>query len=165
VAFLDGGTAAGLAGQHRGWRAVALEPQADDPARAARFPKINAHLALPETEYSLWVDASIGITCPFPFPFPFPLPLLAELFLSDCDLYVFRHHERRSIYEEAEACKAYGLDRTEVIDAQIARYRAEVLPESSGLIEAPILLRRHAPEVAHLNSALTNSGPADSLPA
>jgi hypothetical protein len=147
VAFLNGGTAAGLAGQHRGWRAVALEPQADDPARAARFPKINAHLALPETEYSLWIHASIGITCPF------PLPLLAELFLSDCDLYVFRHHERRSIYEEAEACEAYGLDRPEVIDGQIARYRAEELPESSGLIEAPILLRRHTPAVARLNAA------------
>jgi hypothetical protein len=97
VAFLDGGTAAGLAGQHWGWRAAALELQADDPARAARFPKINAHLALPETEYSLWIDASVGITCPF------PLPLLAELFLGNCDLCVFRHHKRRSIYEEAEA--------------------------------------------------------------
>ena len=66
---------------------------------------------------------------------------------------MFRHHERRSIYEEAEACKAYGLDRAEVIDAQIARYWAEGLPESSGLIEAPILLRRRTPAVARLNTA------------
>jgi hypothetical protein len=40
-----------------------------------------------------------------------------------------------------------------IIDAQIARYRAEGLPESSGLIEAPILLRRHTPAVARLNAA------------
>jgi hypothetical protein len=152
VAFLDHETAALVAGHSRGWRCVVADPlQGDtphgDPHRAARFHKINAHLALPESEYSLWIDASIGIVCPF------PLPRLADLFLGDRDLCAFPHYARRSVYEEAEACAAYGLDRPEIIDAQIARYRAEGLPETTGLIEAPVLLRRHAPAIRSLNEA------------
>ena len=60
---------------------------------------------------------------------------------------------RRSVHEEAWACTARDFDRAQVIDAEIARYRAEGLPEASGLIEAPILLRRHTPVVSRLNAA------------
>lgn len=147
VAFLDLATAESYRSHSRGWRVTAMAPSDRGPHRAARFPKINAHLALPDTDYSLWVDASIGIVSPF------PLGRLVDLFLHDCDICLFRHYARRSIYEEAEACKAYGLDRTDVIDAQMARYRIEGLPEDAGLIEAPVILRRHTDATRHLNEA------------
>jgi hypothetical protein len=152
VAFVDHGTADMLAGRSRGWRIVVTDPPPGDPGRldphrAARFHKINAHLVLPASEYSLWIDASIGIACPF------PIPRLADLFLGDCDLCVFRHHARRSVYEEAEVCAAYGLDRPDIIDAQIARYRMEGLSATTGLIEAPVLLRRHTPAIRAMNEA------------
>ncbi len=152
VAFLDRDTASMVAERSRGWRVVVADPPPGDPTqgdphRAARFHKINAHLALPMCDCSLWIDASIGITCPF------PLPRLAELFLGDRDLCVFRHHARRSVYEEADACIAHGLDRPEIINAQMARYRAEGLPATTGLIEAPVLLRRHTSSIRALNEA------------
>ncbi len=147
VAFLDDGTAAAYRQRSRAWRIAPLAPEQADPHRAARFPKINAHLALPASGYSLWIDASIGIVCPF------PLARLVELFLRDCDICLFRHYARRSVYEEAEACKAHGLDRAEVIDEQMARYRAEGLPEDTGLVEAPVILRRHTPAIRRLNEA------------
>jgi alkaline ceramidase TOD1/glycosyltransferase MUCI70-like protein len=152
VAFLDRDTSAAFAGGSRGWHIVTADPpQGDasqgDPHRAARFHKINAHLALPASEYSLWIDASIGVACPF------PLPRLVDLFLGDSDLCVFPHYARRSVYEEAEACVAYGLDRRDIIEAQIDRYRAEGLPATSGLIEASVLLRRHSRAMRALNEA------------
>jgi hypothetical protein len=147
VAFLDPASAATYRGQSRGWRIAPLNAPLTDAHRAARFPKINAHLALPEAEYSLWIDASIGIVSPF------PLRHLVELFLGDCDLCLFRHYARGSVYEEAEACKAYGLDRPGVIDAQMARYIADGLPATTGLAEAPILLRRHSPAIQTFNAA------------
>ncbi len=147
VAFLDHDTAAAYIGGSRGWRVIAADLPQPDPHRASRFHKINAHLALPTSAYSLWIDASIGITCPF------PLPRLAELFLGENDLCVFSHYARRSVYEEAEACLAYGLDRPDVIEAQMARYRAEGLPATTGLIEAPVLLRRHSEATRALNVA------------
>jgi hypothetical protein len=147
MAFLDRDTAAAYLGGSRGWRVIAADLPEPDPHRASRFYKINAHLALPASAYSLWIDASIGITCPF------PLPRLAELFLGESDLCVFSHYARRSVYEEAEACLAYGLDRPDVIEAQMARYRAEGLPATTGLIEAPVLLRRHSEATRALNEA------------
>ncbi|HYV88351.1 MAG TPA: glycosyltransferase domain-containing protein [Candidatus Polarisedimenticolia bacterium] len=147
VAFLDEPTAEIYQGRSRGWRVTAMPPSDRDPHRAARFPKINAHLALPYSDYTLWIDASIGIVSPF------PLAHLADLFLQDRDICLFRHYARGSIFEEAEACKAYGLDRPNVIDAQMARYRAEGLPDDTGLIEAPVILRRHTDAIRRLNEA------------
>ena len=147
VAFLDKATAGSYESHSRGWRVDAMPPFEGDPHRAARFPKINAHLVLPDSDYSLWVDASIGIVSPF------PLERLVDLFLQDCDICLFRHYARNSIQEEAEACKAYGLDRAEVIDAQMARYRADGFPDDAGLIEAPVILRRHTEAIRRLNES------------
>jgi len=147
LAFLDHATAAAQNGGSRGWQIEVGKLPPGAPHRAARFAKINAHLVLPDSEYSLWIDASIGIACPF------PLRRLAELFLADSDICLFRHHARRSIYEEAKVCRDYGLDRPKVIDAQIARYRAEGLPEETGLVEAPVILRRHTAAVRAFNEA------------
>ncbi len=147
VAFLDKATAGSYEDHSRGWPVAAMSHSDSDPHRAARFPKINAHLALPGNDYSLWVDASIGIVSPI------PLTQFIDLFLQDCDICLFRHYARNSIYEEAEACKAYGLDRVDVIDAQMARYRTEGLPGDAGLIEAPVILRRHTDAIRRLNES------------
>jgi hypothetical protein len=147
TAFLDEATAAAHRGRARGWRVVEAALPDVDPPRQSRFYKANAHLALPESRFSLWIDASISVV------FPFPVERLIELFLAECDLCVFRHHARKSIYEEAEACKARGLDRPDVIDAQIDRYRKEGLPRTAGLAEVPVILRRHTKSIQAFNEA------------
>ena len=57
------------------------------------------------------------------------------------DLYLFKHFERSCLYQEAEVCKAMGLDSLNIIDKQIQRYRAEGFPENYGLPECGIILR------------------------
>jgi Protein of unknown function (DUF616) len=149
VAFLDQATLSAHSSRSRGWRITTSDPAPEmgDPHRRSRYYKINSHHVLPEAPFSLWVDASIGIVCPY------SLSRLAELFLSDHDLCVFSHDQRQSIYEEAEACKIAQLDDPAVIDAQVARYRFDGLPSESGLIEAPILLRRHSTKMMAINDA------------
>jgi hypothetical protein len=147
VAFLDAPTAALHNGQTRGWQlAPASFPEIDD-RRASRYFKVNAHLALPDSSYSLWIDASVSLVAPY------PVNRLAERFLGECDICVFRHSVRRSIYEEADVCKERGLDRAETIDSQIDRYRREGLPYDTGLAELPIILRRHSDAIRAFNEA------------
>lgn len=147
VAFLDAATSAEQKARPRGWTIVSGDFPDTDARRASRFYKANAHLAAPEARVSLWVDASIVIVCPF------SVARLAKLFLAERDICVFRHYARRTVYEEAEACKREGHDRAEIIDGQMARYRREGLPHATGLAELPVILRRHSPAVREFNEA------------
>jgi len=147
VAFLDDATAREHDGRLRGWQSGPARFPDIGARRASRYFKANAHLALPQRPYSLWIDATVSLVAPF------SAARLAEMFLSDCDLCVFRHHARHSIYEEAETCKALGLDAPETIDLQIDRYRREGLPDDTGLAELPIILRRHGKTVEAFNEA------------
>ena len=144
VAFLDAETVEAHRDRNRGWRIVEFRSPATDPARASRYLKANAHLAT-DAEYSLWLDASVSIV------FPLPLVRLVDLFLEDADMCVFRHHARRTIFEEAEACKERNLDSSEVIDAQMARYRREGVTDDLSLAEVPVILRRHTHAIRRFN--------------
>ncbi|MCI5078377.1 glycosyltransferase domain-containing protein [Oricola sp.] len=147
VAFLDQATTLRHNGQFRGWQPKTAQFPEIGARRASRFFKANAHLALPESRYSLWIDASVSLVAPF------DMAQLADMFLADCDLCVFRHHARQSIREEAEACKALGLDAPDTIDRQVDRYRREGLPDDTGLAELPIILRRHSRAVEAFDEA------------
>lgn len=147
VAFLDEPTAVRHEGRMRGWQSILAHFPDVGGKRASRFFKANAHLALPQSRYSLWIDASVSLVAPF------SAARLAEIFLSECDVCVFRHHVRNSIYDEADICKAQGLDLPETIDRQIDRYRREGMPENTGLAELPVILRRHSKAVKNLNEA------------
>ena len=131
----------------RGWQLAPANVPGIDDRRASRYHKINSHLALPESSYSLWIDASVSIVAPY------PVNRLADKFLGECDICVFRHSVRRSIYEEAEVCKQLGLDRTETVDSQVGRYRREGLPPDTGLAELPVILRRHSSAMRAFNEA------------
>lgn len=147
VAFLDDETVREHDGRLRGWQSVPARFPDIGAKRASRYFKANAHLALPQCAYSLWIDASVSLVSPF------GAARLAEMFLADYDICVFRHHARHSIYEEAEACKALGLDTPDIIDGQIDRYRREGLPDDTGLAELPIILRRHSKTMEAFNEA------------
>ncbi len=146
LAFLDRSTADFHGQRSRGWEVVAGEVPDTDPRRASRYWKANAHLALPQSGISLWVDASISIAAPM------SLARLAGLFLAEHDICVFSHHARRSIAAEAQACKALQLDDPDVIYAQLARYATEGYPDED-LAELPVILRRHTPAIEALNES------------
>jgi hypothetical protein len=151
VAFLDVCSRSALGSRLNGWTAADIGAiggsDLSDPHRISRFPKINAHLALPDATFSLWVDASIGIVAPL------PLGRLVDLFLGDSDICVFRHGQQQTVEEEAEICKWFGLDRPETIDAQMGRYRAAGFPDEEPLAELPVILRRHSPAMRAFNEA------------
>ena len=143
VAFVDDETRRSV--MPAGWRLESIGSRDTDANRAAKYPKVLAHRALPEAGVSLWMDASVLLVAPF------PIQRLVELFLADADLCVFEHDRRGCVYEEARHCIALGLDEPDTIARQMARYRDDGFPPNAGLAEATVILRRHTPQIEAFN--------------
>ncbi len=118
-----------------------------DPNRNAKIHKILSHKFFPDHAYSLWMDGSVRIQ------FPFGVERLAEIYLSDHDMAIFKHPERNCLYQEANTCINRNLDNKDIIRQQIQRYTKEGYPPNAGLVEATIILRRHSPKMVEFNEA------------
>lgn len=113
-----------------------------EPRRNAKIYRILSHKFIDE-EYALWVDGNIDLKV--------TEQELIDL-MGDKDVLAFKHpYGRDCLYQEAEECKRLGLDYPELIDEQIARYRAEGFKEHQGLWQTGVLLRRQTEEVQRLN--------------
>jgi len=110
--------------------------------RAARKAKLLSHHYLPQFDWWIWQDASMRLDVP-------AQSLVGEC--QGCDLAAFRHPERRCTYREADAVKWLGLDSANLVDRQVNRYRDQQFPESRGLLETAIVIRRNRPEVIAFN--------------
>ena len=141
VAFLDSDQIA------TSWQIRKANSEFADPCRNAKRYKILPHIYFPEETYSLWIDGSVQID------FKFPIERLIDEYLKESDLAVFKHPERRCIYEEADACIRQGKDNPEIILRQIAEYRNEGYPPDNGLCECAVLLRRHTEKIRQFNEA------------
>lgn len=142
IAFLDRPEKS----SNRDWEMLKLEPFHQDPTRNSKRYKVMAHEVLPQAEYSLWIDGSVEIKRGF------SLNRLIEKFLPKHDIAMFRHCRRHCIYQEARKCKNGKFDDPSTIDQQMSRYRSEGYPENHGLTENRIILRRHTPTIALLNT-------------
>ena len=131
---------------NEGWETRQLIPFHSDPVRNAKQYKIMAHEHLRRATYSLWIDGNISIKNGF------DLDELINKYLTDHDLALFRHPKRNCLYREAATCRIHLLDNSSIINKQIARYRSKKFPENYGLTENRIILRRHTPLVAQLNT-------------
>lgn len=101
-----------------------------DPKKLSRYIKIKNHF--PEYDLSLYLDATFEIKRQ-------PLDKFA---LSKTEgIWLNSHPQRQCTYEEAEIVKSKNLDKPEVIDKQIEKYRAEGLPEQWGLWRCGIMVR------------------------
>lgn len=129
-----------------GWELQKLISFHSDPVRNAKRYKIMAHEHFPSAAYSLWIDGNIS------FKEGFFLEVLIDKYLTKHDLALFKHQKRNCIYREAQLCRKCLLDDPSVIDKQITRYRSEGFPENYGLTANRIILRRHTPHVAQLNT-------------
>jgi O-antigen biosynthesis protein len=118
-----------------GWEVRPLNYLHHDPTRAARFVKLHPHIYFPEYDYSIWVDANIGIRGDIR---SFISRLANEEFIG-----IFEHPLRNCIYVEAEECIKRKKDHEQVIRRHADRYRAEGFPEKAGLWETNIVVRRH----------------------
>ncbi len=101
-----------------------------------RVIKICPHKWLSGYDISIWVDGSFQICGDL-------LEFVQKYDLEKTPLYTRVHPARKCIYKEAEACIALKKDSREVIEKQMARYRAEGYPENAGMFETGVVLRRH----------------------
>lgn len=116
-----------------------------DPRRNSRAHKLLAHQYLVGYDYSLWVDGSIQLLA--------SARDLADTYLRDADVAMFRHPERDCLYAEATVCADAGHDDAGVLAEQVARYRRAGHPEHDGLNECAVILRRHNERVAAFDDA------------
>ena len=147
VAFLDAESERAVAGRRSAWQIRPLVSEDPDAVRSAKVYKVLPHRFFPDERYTLWIDGSVSIVCPF------ALDRLVALYLSDADLCVFRHSMRSCLYEEAEVCRRARLDVEGTIDRQLGRYRRAGYPREAGLVEASVILRRHTAAVREFDEA------------
>jgi hypothetical protein len=78
-------------------------------------------------------------------------------YLNGLDVATFKYPStygpRDCVYQEAEACIKRRKDRPDVIEAQMARYRAEGYPEHGGLVETSVVVRTFGETVRRFNAA------------
>ena len=108
-----------------------------DPARASRRAKLRPHLHFPEAEWSIWIDNKSRLKRA-------PEEVLAAVRSeSDAGFFAFPHFRRDCVYQEGQTVRELGLDDHRIILERMRTYRAEGMPEHSGLIEGHFILRRH----------------------
>lgn len=117
------------------WQKRPLEKHCDDPCRNAKKYKVLPHWCVGEYDANIWIDANFKVTRGFSEL----LPLLYRY-----EMVLFKHFERDCIYQEAEVCKAMGLDDPAVIDRQMEHYRWLGFPERYGLAECGTMIRRNS---------------------
>jgi hypothetical protein len=127
------------------WQFLPACSEYADPCRNAKKPKILPHLYFPDAEYSLWIDGSIRVLSHC------TLSNLIENYLADSDIALFKHRQRRCLYQEAQMCIQTRRDSLDTIHRQMIRYRYENFPQNRGLAECCVILRRHSDKIKLLN--------------
>ncbi len=108
-----------------------------DPILCNRWCKMHPHLLFPEYRTSVYVDANLLITSDL-------TPLTAAL--ESFPVSMFMHGRRSCVYDEIKVCEGYQLICKEEARAQEALLRRHGVPEHWGLLEAPVIARRHQDE-------------------
>jgi lipopolysaccharide biosynthesis glycosyltransferase len=127
------------------WKIKVEAPDSHMAVRSAKIFKVFPHKYFPEYERSLWVDGNILIRGDVN---EFLDTVLAEAPFAAFD-HMGGHDKRDCAYDEAEALlegKKIGRYQNlsaEMIQKQMAGYRAEGFPAHNGLISSMIIARRH----------------------
>lgn len=127
-----------------GWEVIQIEtPDNLDPVRLARRVKTMYWEYLPEHDFSIWIDANVKLRD--------DLYEFCNCIMDDEHLiWITKHPQRQCVYQEAQACKELNKDSEKLINAQVAAYKKEGMPELYGLVETNVLLRKDAPELREL---------------
>lgn len=117
---------------------------AGEPCRSARTAKILPHLMLPDdAEYSIYHDGNFQLRQD-------PHAVIRDLLYSE-QWAAHKHPCRACVYQEAALLLKEKIGTPELVEQEVARYRAENYPEGAGLWANGLIVRRHTPEVAALN--------------
>ena len=132
-----------------GWDVRAMQHVHRDPARATRWYKTHPATLFPHAAITIWIDGTLTPR----LPADADVRELAEWLLEGAEIATPLHPERDCVYDEARACAGTWLEFADVIEAQMARYRAQGHPAHAGLYENNLLVRRATPRTAELNAA------------
>jgi len=117
-------------------------PGAYDLARASRRGKLQPHKYFPDHDWSLYIDNNASLRVD-------PLALIEKVSAPrrfrkpSAGFHCFRHQSRKCIYDEALKCIELGKDDPEIIQSQMARFKADGFPRRAGLIVGTFLIRAH----------------------
>ncbi|WP_368913454.1 glycosyltransferase domain-containing protein [Mixta calida] len=116
------------------WKLIILDDNGLGNKNFNRYYKINPHVIFPNYSYSLYIDGNISLCG--------KLHQWSQKKLQKKGFAIFRHPERKSIYDEGKICSYIGTDFFWVINRQMKRYKKEGFDKKE-LFEANILLRKH----------------------
>ena len=119
---------------------------ADQPRLTARWHKLASTILFDISAYSLWHDATHQL-CVNPWQ-------MVDGYLHGVrDFGLFRHAQRRCVYDELQACEALRKAEGEKLRAQADRYRKAGYPGQAGLFETGAVLRANNTTVSAVNAA------------
>lgn len=118
------------------WDQVVVPQEFEDFSMQSRYLKINSHKLFPNAEWTLYFDGNMQLLVD-------PISMMEECkhFDSEADLYLFNHHDRDCLYDEAEEVMNALLSHFNRTTIQTDRYERFGFPENNGLYLGGLLLR------------------------
>jgi len=120
------------------WQIRPIPCNIEDPVRRSRYVKLLPHKAVPEYEYSLWIDANIEIIDERFYE------IVKHMIGKDIQIANVPHPERDCIYDELLTC--LYCYKTTLFQAVRTHHHLRKLgfPRHYGLFENNIILRKHS---------------------
>lgn len=145
VCFTDGDIQTDAASGEQGaaasgvWqlRPIPQEAMSLDGTRRARYVKLLPHKVLPEYEYSVWMDANIGIE-----GYSFYNAVNVRI-ASGSVMAMLPHPFRDCVYDETVECFRIGKVTLSQAISQIRSLKSGKFPRHFGLYESNVIFRKH----------------------
>jgi hypothetical protein len=122
-----------------GWEIWPIPPACAElnlsPTKIARFIKLNSHKVLPGAAITIWMDASVRISCDLDF-------FLTRYLAPTAFLAIGIHPDRETPAQEVDACLMHRKDAPEAILLEHHRNVAAGVAWTTGLVQSGILIRR-----------------------
>lgn len=111
--------------------------------RNAKIYKILPNLFLPNYDYYFWIDSTHEVII-------HPRSVIQDL-MKEHEIALFRHTQRKCVYEEANELINLGYDHKNLIDGQIKYYLENNYPKDNGLYELPCFIRKNTENIQKMN--------------
>jgi hypothetical protein len=110
--------------------------------RDAKPYKILSAVMFPQYEYIIWEDGNHQLKK--------DPQLIIEEYGEDTDIMVFKHPDRKCLFQEMSACAQWNLDIRETIQAQYNHYISNRMPNMFGLFEMSTFIVKTSDAVKEL---------------
>lgn len=136
------------------WKTIELIPENGGKRLAARKIKTAIHEYHPNSEYWLWIDASMELKV--------SPTILVEKYLNKFDMCAMPHPERNNWVEEAEAILNYKMDTRDNLQRAVSKYITEGCAPTQ-LWETGCFLRRNTNQIKEFNNIWWNEIQTNSI--